>query len=335
MATDVLGAQPHGLRFRETDLDPNMACELYNLQDGWAALPNGGLAPFTAANYVPFSAGTAEEQFASKLVSTQEPPLTKDSTKFRDEALRSCAGFGSGTAINTSGTTIYNAPAVYPSSVFTAFIAPSPAQDVTAISSIQTRFDQDKTAPTSNRGLALDTLSPSTEQSKFIQSSVYLHQAPLNMRSDSKQMNLDGSMATMKSNIGRRRRTESVVTGSARAVYLEKNRKAASKCRSKQKRQQEELVQIAREVERRNRLLKAEVEMLRGGMRELMDIVSQHSDCPDNRLKLYVQREADRLANGGIVRTAYLSPTSQTMFSQTTVPPETISSPSQDGGDSM
>jgi cyclic AMP-dependent transcription factor ATF-2 len=334
MATDVLGAQPHGLNFRETGLDPNMACELYNLQDGWAALPNGSQAPFTA-NYVHFSVDTAEEQFASNLISAQEPPLSKDSAEFRNKALRSCVEFDSGTVINTSETTIYNAQAVYSSSVFTALSALSPAQNITAISPIQKRFNENKIDTTSNCDLALDTLSPPTKQSKITQSSVYSHQTPLKSRSDSMQMNLDGSTATMKSHVGRRRKTEFVVTGSARAIYLEKNRKAASKCRNKQRRQQEELVETAREAEHRNRVLRAEVEMLRGGMRELMDIVSQHSDCPDNRLKLYVQREADRLVNGEIIRTAYLSPTSQTMYSQTTLPPETISSPSQDGGDRM
>lgn len=57
-----------------------------------------------------------------------------------------------------------------------------------------------------------------------------------------------------KSQVGRRRGSDSAEPGSARAVYLEKNRKAASKCRSKQKRQQEELIETARDVERRNKI---------------------------------------------------------------------------------
>ncbi|KAF2258193.1 hypothetical protein CC78DRAFT_423505, partial [Lojkania enalia] len=75
---------------------------------------------------------------------------------------------------------------------------------------------------------------------------------------------------------------------SARAIYLEKNRKAASKCRSKQKKQQEQLVETARVVERQNKMLKAEVELLRGDMRELMQLVGQHSHCPDARLRNYL-----------------------------------------------
>ncbi|KAF2028369.1 hypothetical protein EK21DRAFT_49002, partial [Setomelanomma holmii] len=101
--------------------------------------------------------------------------------------------------------------------------------------------------------------------------------------------------------------------GSARAVYLEKNRKAASKCRSKQKRQQEDLVEEARDVERRNRALKAEVELLKGGMRELMDIVGQHTHCSDSRLKLYVQREADRLATGCVRPPLHVQPSESSL----------------------
>ncbi|PVH91103.1 hypothetical protein DM02DRAFT_678242 [Periconia macrospinosa] len=43
--------------------------------------------------------------------------------------------------------------------------------------------------------------------------------------------------------VGRKRKSENIEPGSARAIYLEKNHKAASKCRSKQRRQQEELVE--------------------------------------------------------------------------------------------
>jgi len=99
--------------------------------------------------------------------------------------------------------------------------------------------------------------------------------------------------------VGRRRKSENAEPGSARAIYLEKNRKAASKCRGKQKRQQEELVETARDIERRNKALKTEVEFLKGDMRELMELVGRHMDCPDGRLRTYVQQEADRLASGG------------------------------------
>jgi len=96
---------------------------------------------------------------------------------------------------------------------------------------------------------------------------------------------------------GGRRKSEHVEPGSARAIYLEKNRKTASKCRGKQRMQQQELVETARDMERRNKQLKAEVEFLKSDMRDLMAIVGRHSDCPDGRLRTYVQREADRLVS--------------------------------------
>ena len=96
--------------------------------------------------------------------------------------------------------------------------------------------------------------------------------------------------------VRRGRGLECAEPGSARAIYLEKNRKAASKCRSKQKRRQEELVETARDVERKNEMLKAEVEMLKRRMWYLMELVGQHTDCTDARLDRYLQREADRLA---------------------------------------
>ena len=105
----------------------------------------------------------------------------------------------------------------------------------------------------------------------------------------------DTSPPTQRRAMGRRRTFEDVVPGSARAVYLEKNRKAASKCRTKQKMQQEDLVETARDFERKNKQLRAEVDYLKADMRELMDMVGKHAGCPDKRLQTYVQHEADRL----------------------------------------
>lgn len=87
--------------------------------------------------------------------------------------------------------------------------------------------------------------------------------------------------------------------GSARAICLKKNRKAAKKCRSKQKKQQEALVETARDMERNNKQLKAEVELLKGDVRDLIGIVIQHGSCSDQRLSIYVQRKADHLATIG------------------------------------
>lgn len=122
----------------------------------------------------------------------------------------------------------------------------------------------------------------------------------------------------------RARRSSYAEPGSARAVYLEKNRHAARKCRTKQKKQQEVLVEAARDMERKNRELKAEVEFLRGDMRELMGIIFQHGSCPDQRLSRYVQREADRLGAQGSSDHSFKmeSPRSPAMTSVST--PETV-----------
>ncbi|KAL5411856.1 hypothetical protein PMIN06_000058 [Paraphaeosphaeria minitans] len=98
---------------------------------------------------------------------------------------------------------------------------------------------------------------------------------------------------------GRRRTSERAEPGSARAVYLEKNRNAASKCRTKQKRQQKDLVETARVEERKNKVLKSEVEFLKSDLRDLMELVGKHNECPDGRLRRYIQLEADRLSKRG------------------------------------
>lgn len=139
----------------------------------------------------------------------------------------------------------------------------------------------------------------SPESSSYAPHPIISHTINDKARRDSSQAKLGGlSPATTHSSSGRRRWSEQVEPGSARAIYLEKNRKAANKCRNKQKMQQDDLVETARAMERRNKLLKAEVEMLKGGVVELMEIVGQHTECADGRLGTYIQREADRLASG-------------------------------------
>lgn len=100
-------------------------------------------------------------------------------------------------------------------------------------------------------------------------------------------------------NTDKRRILDTVEPGSARAIYLEKNRKAASKCRTKQKRQHDNLVETAQEAERKNKVLKVEVELLKSDLRDLMELVERHNECPDGRLRKNVQRKADRLSARG------------------------------------
>jgi cyclic AMP-dependent transcription factor ATF-2 len=105
------------------------------------------------------------------------------------------------------------------------------------------------------------------------------------------------STITAPTTTRRRRNMEYVEPGSARAIYLEKNRRAASKCRSKQKYEQEQLVERSRLFERKNRLLKAERDLLQAEVRALKDLLGQHTNCPDQRIAQYLQRAASRLAS--------------------------------------
>lgn len=195
--------------------------------------------------------------------------------------------------VNTSG--MYSSPAV-----FTASNGQMVAHDPATVSPLDTRSDVDYASPVSDTKLSSESQMRNIPPSNYATYVSDIENPPSRYRCDSTQSSFEAQSSNMpQAQVGRRRGSEFAEPGSARAVYLEKNRKAASKCRSKQKRQQEDLVETARDVERRNKILKAEVELLKSDMRELMGVVGQHSNCPDARLRLYVQREADRLANGG------------------------------------
>ncbi|KAI8941872.1 hypothetical protein NX059_003069 [Plenodomus lindquistii] len=186
-----------------------------------------------------------------------------------------------------------------PLTMFTASNAITNNYNTTTISPLQTRFDPNTESPAFNPPYTFQGCPQAFDTQNLTRSSNGGQLPPAKRRCDSPQTSHAGSSpGTAMSSGRRRRRSENAEPGSARAVYLEKNRKAASKCRSKQKMQQEELVETARDVERRNHLLKAEVRMLKGGIQELMEVVSQHNDCADGRLRAYIQREADRLASG-------------------------------------
>lgn len=137
-------------------------------------------------------------------------------------------------------------------------------------------------------------------------------------------VSVESDSASSPSLSTRGRRSSCVEPGSARAIYLEKNRHAARKCRTKQKRHQEDLVEAARDMERKNKQLKAEVDFLKSDMRDLMGLIFQHGSCPDQRLSRYVQREANRLGqNDPLSRSPKVEPLdSPTMTSVSS--PETI-----------
>ncbi|KAF2204341.1 hypothetical protein GQ43DRAFT_469139 [Delitschia confertaspora ATCC 74209] len=100
-------------------------------------------------------------------------------------------------------------------------------------------------------------------------------------------------------NLGTHRRRAILNDDAVRARYLEKNRLAASRCRTKQKQKIEELVQTSKQHERRNLCLKAEEEGLRGERSFLLELAQQHVDCGCDRIHNYMQRIADDLGNQG------------------------------------
>jgi cyclic AMP-dependent transcription factor ATF-2 len=164
--------------------------------------------------------------------------------------------------------------------------APVETQDTTTVSSFSTN-------------LGIDAASPTFEGTLPPNASTNYQPTPTKLRHDSLYVKEQEPLSnTSQTVVGRRRKSEFAEPGSARAIYLEKNRKAASKCRSKQKQEQEALVERARDVERRNRILRSEVDLLQEELRSIKDIVAQHAGCPDRRLGTYLQLQADRLARG-------------------------------------
>jgi hypothetical protein len=167
-------------------------------------------------------------------------------------------------------------------------------------STLQMQFNDDAST--------YDSYKPSgslpADNHEYSETSTASTQWPYNMeRGTPVEQHRRGSICSQADSVpcptGRRRTSEKAEVGSARAVYLEKNRHAASKCRTKQKRQQEDLVELAREVERKNKVLKSEVEFLKSDLRGLMELVGKHTECPDGRLRRYLQLEADRLSIRG------------------------------------
>jgi hypothetical protein len=200
------------------------------------------------------------------------------------------------TVILTSNVPSENNHSVpYPtSSTFTASANITKSQGAPNVSSSRHLFNPDKPCPQTFG-------SSASNPSNALQLAHSVKIQTLPHHSDSLQSSHGTYPATTENrSAGRKCKTDSSTPSSARALYLEKNRKAASKCRNKQKREQEDLVEEARKSEFKNRLLKAEVEMLRSDLNGLMDIVGLHAHCLDSRLTLYVQREADRLATGNM-----------------------------------
>ncbi|KAF9693116.1 hypothetical protein EKO04_008780 [Ascochyta lentis] len=288
--------------------------------DRWAPSPLGDYSSMTMADYVGFpvvSPRLPGNQFVL------QPAFEQSNTTDHDlhskvASKRSFTDFDTHSDINTTSGVSTAATHSWPA-IFTASNAHAQtnAYNSATISPLDTRFDLDHASPSSDSKFSTDRQSSRAGSSNFMTFTENTDSSPSKRRCDSLQSNFAAhSPIIPQAQVGRRRGSEYAEPGSARAVYLEKNRKAASKCRSKQKRQQEELVETARDVERRNKILKAEVEFLKSGIQDLMQLVGQHTNCPDSRLKLYLQREADRLAVGG-QRTVLISPSSGSPYSGT------------------
>lgn len=175
--------------------------------------------------------------------------------------------------------------------------SPYASTDVTTVSPLQTTFDA---VPSYGPYMEYENEPQSaiSSQSSFVMLGMPSGPGSRKRSSAESREESESDASPDKNPSAARRRKSSPLTDTARERYLEKNRRAATKCRSKQKKQQEDLVENARDAEKRNKLLRAEVHILKEDMRELMQVVGEHSHCPDNRLRMYVQREADRLAVG-------------------------------------
>lgn len=308
MSTSMLGMQPLGAHTSsfEFDFDPvSKNSSVFNAGDRWPASQEDSVA------YKGFPVPNARSSDRNYHLqpSFQQPALNenafynKSSLEFNDFIPQSHRHGTLG--VSTAG--LQSSPAM---------LTASNHFDPTTVSPMNTHFDVDNASPGSDIKMSFDGQLHQNASSTF--ASFANENDPLSTkgRCDSLQSNFGSqSPTTAHTQVGRRRGSEYAEPGSARAIYLEKNRKAASKCRSKQKRQQEELVETARHVERQNKILKAEVDLLKNDMRGLMELVGQHSGCPDTRLKTYVQREADRLANGGGARNPLPSPFSSSPYS--------------------
>ncbi|KAF2844303.1 hypothetical protein T440DRAFT_473499 [Plenodomus tracheiphilus IPT5] len=308
MTSTITPMQSHaGFPFYDPEFSTQVSSEapnFYGPQAGWASALRGGKSATPATDYLIFPGSDTPPPEDDIQLS---PPDLQDGSSKRPRK--------DSHTIAAQAPTMYIAPSVQvggsqvpayqtnttppmfsSASMFTASNTMTTNRTTATISPLQTRFNMDGDNATYNDPFSSQTQSWALDAQDTMSFSTGYHDPSVKRHSESPQARHgQSSPVTSHSSGGRRRRHENAEPGSARAIYLEKNRKAASKCRSKQKMQQDDLVETARDVERRNRMLKAEVDMLKGGVQELMEIVGQHTD---GRLRAYVQREADRLAAG-------------------------------------
>ncbi|USP74000.1 hypothetical protein yc1106_01274 [Curvularia clavata] len=168
-------------------------------------------------------------------------------------------------------------PPITPNPIPTANVNPIVLSAPVSTPANQTTGYHDSPSSTSPSKSHFDTSSSASP----ISQDIYPHRDSLYQGEDassqqSSSITTPAAVTAFSSGIStthRRRNTEYVEPGSARAIYLEKNRRAASKCRSKQKHEQELLVERSRLFERKNRLLKADRDLLQAEVRALKDLL--------------------------------------------------------------
>jgi hypothetical protein len=83
-----------------------------------------------------------------------------------------------------------------------------------------------------------------------------------------------------------------------RSKFLERNRKAASKCREKKKQWMQDLEDARADLEKRHRLLQADFSALVEEVSQLKNQLMVHSGCHDANIDKWIEREARRFVHG-------------------------------------
>jgi hypothetical protein len=272
----------------DTDFEPEIS-NFYGISDRWTSLPQ-----WTDHSVMPI-----DDKFSGAIqITASNAPLplaqrpSSVGSVFRNNTAADSASW-SQLDIGSSGalaSTILPTASLIPESSFRP-------QDMTTVSPSQTYYDTENPLLSSKTSLCSQRLAESSEEPNptitEVEQGTVLTQAQHENAQDASEMPLPTKKHRKG---GRKRSSEPVEPGSARSIYLDKNRKAASKCRRKQKEHEEDLVELARNVERKNKVLKVEAAILRDSKQELLHMVAQHVNCPNSRMGAYLQREADRVA---------------------------------------
>jgi len=303
MASTMTTLQTHdGFPYYERSMSqPNS--NLFGPQQGWASALCGGRAVTPAyLNYAASNTPPSENELHLHPRHTQEPLTTHLGKRSHAMSIQVPHMYSTIATTTSLSPPVYAdaGPDMYPqASLFNAANVTANQHHSPTLSPHETRFDLHRApAPFSSPYSFQSPPQPLQGQNTVPFSHASRHAAEGMHGSSPENRYHSASPARVPSVGGRRRRSENVEPGSTRAIYLEKNRKAASKCRSKQKMQQEGLVQTAHDFKVRNDYLKNQVKKLKKEMSDLMEEVSPHNDCEDGRLREYIQRKADRLASG-------------------------------------